>query len=234
MLWRPELGFFEERSGLLRDLESANLLDEFRWTTDDVTIKIGQHEGLTVGVNGATAYVASPSSDGARTRMALQKVLETLKPRDAMLQSVNVQWFIEVGGSPTAVQANSADQLMADWMPSVNATDWAILLDGTSRRVPGKFQVEFGVVSAAEGHFRISAPIGRVALPELPFSPDPEGLPECAFFFNWAWQTSAVLADEPFLEALGIWEAVLSETELLSNEVKASYLGMRSREEEHG
>jgi len=233
-MWRPELSFFEERSGLLRELEDAQLLDEFRWTVDDVTVKIGQFEGLRVGVNGATVYVMSPRTEGERTRAALEMVLERLKPRDIVLGSIHLQRFVEIHAPAAEVQASSAQDLVGNWMPSATAGDWALLLDGSSRLAPGPFQVEFGVVSQSEAGIRLSASIGRLESPELPFQPDLEGLPGCSFFFSWLWATDSVVSSEPMKEMMAVWEAVLSETDKLSNEVKGAYMTIQGRQEEHG
>ena len=80
ILWRPELGFFEKRSELLRELEAAGLLSEFQWTVDDVTVRIQPFAGITVGLSGATCLVMSPRADVEQVRAALQIVLEKLSP----------------------------------------------------------------------------------------------------------------------------------------------------------
>lgn len=234
VLWRSELGFFEKRTELLRELEDAGLLAQFRWTVDDVTVRIGQFEGITIGLAGATCFVTSPKVTSDRVRAALRMVLNSLQPRDVLLHNVHVRRFAEIDDVPKQAQLVSAAQLVTGWMPSATPTDWALLMDGQSRSAPGQFQVEFGVVSREEANIRLSRQIGRVGPHEVPFGPDLAGLLDSAFFFDWNWTTAATAEAEPFTEIVNMWDAIIEETAKLSEEVRNGYANPEKEKEAHG
>ena len=79
--------------------------------------------------------------------------------------------------------------------------------------------------------FRLGPRPGRIPLSPQLFSADTQGLAASAFFFDWNWQTS-VPADssEPLGEIVAAWDAVLIETEKLSEEVKSGYTGAGAQE----
>jgi hypothetical protein len=235
-LWRPELSFTEKRSALLRRLEEAALLSEFKLGVDDVTVRIGPFESIKVGVGGAICDVGSPTADVARVRIALEMTLDMLAPSDVVLHLLSIRCFEELDGNPAAIQVGSGGKLIAVAMPSAVPLDWALLLDGRARGAPGQFKVEFGVVSGPEAAMRLSLPtIGRTGVSEsgdVPFQPDTGGLPACALFFDWHWFASLPAVDRAYVEIVAGWDAILSETQKLSEEVKTGLVPQA--EEAHG
>jgi hypothetical protein len=234
ILWRPELSFFEQRSSVLRRIEQTGLLPQFRWTVDDVSVRIGQFENVTVGVDGATIHIASPRVGPERTREVLGRFLDAMTPRDVLLRTVQVQSLYEIEDPATEIQAHSGKTLVGDAMPSAIPLDWALLMDGRSNSAPGHFQVEFGVVSRDEAQFRLETAKGRTLGPELPFPPDLEELPESAFYLNWDWTPNVVGVPNPLEEITRAWDTVLSRTDQMSNEVRARFAAGPGRGEAEG
>jgi hypothetical protein len=232
VLWRSELRFFEQRTGLLRQMEGEGSLAGFRWSENEFIAQFGPHEALTVGPVGATCVVASPKARADRVRSALRMTLEALEPRNVLVRSVSVLQFEAIEDDPGLVQRASGAQLVHGWMPSATAIDWALLLDGSSNKAPGQFQVEFGVVSEGEAQQRLTRDsVGRLGPSGLPFLPDLQGFPRCSFFFDWRWTTSAVAEEAPYAEIVTVWDAVVQETNRLGAEVKDGYGSYDERKE---
>ena len=139
ILWRPELDFFEERSAILRDIEKADLLAEFRWTATDVSVRIGPFEDVMVGVAGATITIASPLCETDRTREVLKQFLDRLAPSNIVLGPVHLQCLDEVPGMLPEVQADGTGHHRAQDADGCDArlgvTDgWSVRLGPSSSR----------------------------------------------------------------------------------------------------
>jgi hypothetical protein len=224
--WRPELGFFEKRSDILRQLELDGLLEAFQWEADAVTVRLGRFAALRLAVNGVSVYRGSPQGNNEQVQRALQRCLDLLTPTDVLFAGTRFQILEAIQGDPVELQGRTGALVAAELTPDACPTDWALLMDGTSERAESAFQVEFGVVSRNEAEFRIHSYGGQMKINANPalVQPDHEELPECAIYLHWYWPVSRRLEESPGLEAERVWCLLLEESAVLSERIRNRYV----------
>lgn len=231
--WRPDLGFFESRSALLRELEGRDLFEQFHWDVDDVTVRIGEFGALTIGAKGAAAYVASPKAELERVREALVVALNNLHPRDVVFTQARFRQLVPLALNPIEAQHRSAAKLMGHTWSEAEPTDYALLVDGISQRVGGTFQVEFGVVQQKEVTFRFQRPESRVGHLAVPIAPDLKDIPESAMLLDWHWLNRVPMDLHNAKSVVTRWDDLLDESRRLALQIRDYCLsGMREDCEE--
>ncbi len=219
LAWRPELGFFERRPGLLRRLEGLGLLSQFNWAEDAVTVKIEDYAAVRVSVNGAIAWVTGPSAGVDRARRVLTASLHDLKPQKVVFADTRLRYLAPIATAPKEAQRRSAQRIVGRTWADGYPTDWALLLDGFSERTRSAFQVEYGIVTPDEVRIRYSRPVGRIGRDTPVIDPDLENLPESAVFLDWFWRGGVRIEGDPAQGVVERWDALLSESERLSVEI---------------
>src|SRR4051812_18901543 len=80
--WRPELRFYESRTAVLRDLESAEMLTAFRVGESDAGAQLGDaaHQ-IEFSHRGLIAYINTAAADTERVLRAIAIAIERLEPK---------------------------------------------------------------------------------------------------------------------------------------------------------
>lgn len=228
--WRPELGFYEQRSELLRDLEHEGLLEEFGWAVGEVRAKISDAEYVTIGFDGVSGSVVGTGTSTERVRRAISRILDRLSPQSVVLESGQVRFVLPLDVKVAQAAAGLTGDLMGE-VDGLRPIDCALLVDGLSERVGSPFKVEFGVVGREELVERLRYALGRLdALPAfspipgagaLPGPPVPpaEDVPACGLFFDWLWTPMLGLGGNIQTSATTAWDELMAETDRLSREM---------------
>lgn len=236
LAWRPELGFFDDRSALLRKLESLELINQFHWSADEVVVKVQEFATLRVGVDGASIYLASPRASADRVRQALQVALDHVKPKGVVMVLARIRHLVPINSTAREAQQLSAASVLGLALSDVRPTDYALMVDGVSDLLKAPFQVEFGVISDEEGAYRFSPGSGRMGGYSEPIPPDLEGLPRCAAFFDWSWVVRKPMTEDGFgfESVVTTWDSLAGESARLAAELWERHMGIAERKEEKG
>jgi hypothetical protein len=219
--WLPALGFFETRSDLLKSLDADGLFDAFEWAVSDVTVRVGDHQTVRVGSNGATCFSAKRTTECERVRQILKTSMESIKPTGVGLRNMRIQALIPMDADLREACAALAKEIVGDG--GGTSTDVAILSDGISDRLRATYQVEFGILGSEELPIRLGDHRGRIPDSAFPVGLDLDELPSCAFFFDWSWSLWRRMEEDSFGGIVETWAAVMDETERLSGEVYARH-----------
>lgn len=227
--WRPELRFFETRSEILRELEREDSLEQFGWGVDRVNVKVADYLALSLGVNGAFAWILSPKEEAGRLHRAVDVALGMLEPRDVVFAHARFRHLAEIKTPASQAQQQTSSVVLGHSWTDARPTDFALLLDGASSRVESRFQVEFGVVSAEEIRFRFSHAASRLGPLEPPFEPDLDDVPESAVFLDWIWPGRVEVGREAVASR---WTELLDEANRLSTDIWRYLVGNIMEEQE--
>jgi hypothetical protein len=219
--WRPALGFFETRSDLLKSLDADGLFDAFDWAVSEVTVRVGDHQTVRIGSNGATCFSATRTTECERVRQILKTSMESIKPVGVGLRNMRIQALIPMDADLREACAALATEMIGDGVGT--STDIAVLSDGISDRLRATYKVEFGILGPEELSVRLEGRLGRIQDQPFPVGLDLDELPGCAFFFDWSWNIWRQMDENSFGGIVETWSAVMDETERLSREVYARH-----------
>jgi hypothetical protein len=225
----PELSFYERRTDVLRLLEARDLLKAFRFGERSIGIQLDEHVSVEVESTGIKVKVFSPRINAAKAMAAVELVLSDLRPKQVTLASASIQYLFPVSSPFGSVVALTAQELASELKPDAQATDWAVLLDGTSAAAGSTFQVEYGMVDAEQARDRLRRRIGRMgdmvrtSEGRLPDLTDLDDLPNCAFFFDWLWTPLTLIEDGDASRVSVAWDVLVEEGERLSRKLQARF-----------
>lgn len=187
--WRPSLEFFEHRYAILRDLESAELLRQFRVLDDQVSVRLGDARHLlTFGTDRIDLAALTPKPELGRLRTSAQIVWERLNPSLVGRATVSFQWLEPLNRSYDEARRAAGERVFP--MPeAVIHEDLALSFDSLARDGSARLHMEAGIVEAAEIPPRLARmhrPSRRD--PEIPPTIWPvEALPAVALFCDQEW-----------------------------------------------
>jgi len=211
--WTTDLSFFEGRLSFLRYLQDAGITNEFRWHEHGFDVRIGDYETISIDVRGAKLSLRSPRRSPDLLLETLRTALERFSPTEVGVSWIKFQYVIAVDQVAGELQRSSGRVLMPEF--GEQTTDWAILVDGESKRVNSAFQVEYGIIGPGEAEPRLNREIGRTgghysdAIAEtrdlvlsrqapMPSLVDTAGMPGCGLFLDWYWHLARKLPNDGF------------------------------------
>jgi hypothetical protein len=188
--WRPCLAFYEHGVEVLRFLDNAGLLRQFKVEKDHVNARLTTGTDLRVGVLGVTFTAPAGSLPVDAVRLIVNHIAQELQPAD--LEAKIILAYLEpLRWDLTYEHACMA--ATAAWLPGVAsaaaAYDSATLIDGRSQRYDIRFQAEFGIVDADQIPARLARALGnRIGGPVMSMA-DQAGLdvPPLAVFVDSSW-----------------------------------------------
>lgn len=226
--WAPELRFYEQRILLLRELEASQDLAQFRVLDHRVEARLGDLEALEIGPTGATFTLVGPEARLEVVRDALSLTLKSLDPSNVLVGLIALQFLTPLSADYEDARRRSTAHVVGPVLEG--AVDYALLVDGFSREINARFQVELGVIAPQEAPTRIARSMGRLdvggrgAYRELlpPSALDRDDYPPAAFFSDWNWGVRAAPGvDGGPEEVFRLWDRVVAESERMLIQVEA-------------
>jgi hypothetical protein len=206
--WRPTLAFYERRYGLLRQLEDAKLVRDFRVRENAVSVRLGDpYHFITLRPDGVSFGMLGPTTDRARLETALEQVLEAMAPDRLSRPSFGLQWVEPHDGDYDELRQAAVTNLFGDG-PS-EYMDSALLVEGRTAEPDGSYGLEVGVVEAAELPLRLSREQGRIGTPESEGPPTlwtPDMLPDVALFCDSEWTLVEQIKEPSVGAAVELWD----------------------------
>lgn len=220
--WRSELRFYEERVAILRALEGQGLLRAFRVGENEISARLGDDDhSMALSHAGLTLRLLAPEGDTDRLTTAARTVFEAIRPKRARPQ-IQFQHIIPVDLDYDDYRRHSAEALLAI-SPSIQPTDWALMLTGAAERSNADVTIEFGILAEAEIPLRLARFVGRAGPPDGDITPDRwanSDLPSVAFFGDSHWSREEELDSDSLTESLSaFWEDVLADSDRLITEL---------------
>jgi hypothetical protein len=176
--WRQNIGFFEHRYDVLRNIERKGLLRRFLDSHNQIVVRLqGPHQLVTFRSEGMDLSMLRPDADIDVMRAAADAVCDALEPVPQGFPVFRFQWLVPCASSYEDARHLAADAFVGVHQPA-RMTDFALLLDGKCKEPFDDWHLEFGVVDAAEAPRRLARGTDD-AQPELW---RPEDLPPVAIF----------------------------------------------------
>lgn len=235
--WQPWLAYWERRIRFLRTLEQRFDLDSFtlepqeagaRWDDDRYQLALTPEKlvvrGHGVGVDRSVLLDA----------MAL--AIEALRPFRIDRVEVSLQYLDPTVQDSEQPQADTTSALFASWAPTLELTDYAVILDGLIQNTKYQSHLEIGILSRSEIPQRLAGLAGDVrtgtrASYRMWAAVD---LPEVAFYLGstWTWSTSD--EDDPSITQIAdFWDTASEQAEICLNSFPSAAKA-RDRPDEEG
>ncbi|HEY5044679.1 MAG TPA: hypothetical protein VII53_02360 [Solirubrobacteraceae bacterium] len=159
--WRQNIGFYERRYEILRDLEQKGLLRRFQDRPHQLAMRLqAAHQLVTFGADGLFFAALKPDSDLDVVRAAVEVVWEALAPEPQGLPLFNFQWLTPCGRPYDEARDVAAKAFVGSDHPA-RVTDFAVVLDGKFDEPFDDFHLAAGVVEAAETPGRLARGLSR-------------------------------------------------------------------------
>jgi hypothetical protein len=214
--WRPWLSYWERRIKLLRELDDAFDLTDFKLEPTEAGARWG-NGSYELSITPDRLTVRGSGVDAERTVLlrAASLAVERLKPFFIGDVRVALAHVVPSDEPSSQLQEAAASELYDSWAPPVNVKDYAVILDGTMKDDRGAAHLEIGIVSKAELPRRLSGLMGQVpAGTQQAFSWwTNQKLPESAFYIGsvWTWDTGE---ENPGMEQIGeFWDTCIKEAD---------------------
>lgn len=161
--WRPELRFYEQRIRILRDLETAGLLQGFRVSEETVDAQLPGWRWLTVWQSGLTLDVLSDTVDTQASWQTIQDAIELIAPLQYSHARVSYQHVAPLSATFEEAVSLSYEHLYRNLSTDeVAVGDWALLADIATPASPAATgKVELGIVRRDELPLRLNRLGGR-------------------------------------------------------------------------
>ena len=187
--WRADFTFYEVRIQILRELRGMRLLRRF--TVDEQTIRarLTDERELVVTAKGCVLLDALGSDFARGMKDPLRIVASLVDPAWTRITLVS-GYVVEIPGTDyKAIRKAAVPRLLGKVGEDLNIFDSAVLADGEGPRPELGFQIEYGIVDAAETPERLMRVRGKVSGPR--FSPGSAFLsrdyPDVALFVDCRW-----------------------------------------------
>jgi hypothetical protein len=215
--WRPALRFYEERIGILRDFDDAQVLRAFKVGENTIDAQLfGGECRISVSQSGATLQLLSPQADLKGGSDALAAVVAALSLSEIRSLTVGLQ-YVEPIELPfrEAVDRGHEQVFGAKLGAELRLGDWAVLQDlhlGDHDERDGG--VEFGIVQASEVPQRLARIQGRAQGEHLsPGVWSQATFPPVALFADSFWSLREHPMDGELMSSVaGFWETVREKT----------------------
>ncbi len=192
--WRPSLNFYDHGIDVLRALESAKLLTQFRVDRGEVGGRLAGREVLELTSRGLTVSSSRGPVDGGVLETVFGAVEIHIAPRPVHAM-IHLQHIVEIPGAGSYEEtcAAATRRLWGDVVVDLAAEDFAMMLDGQTRDGLS-WQAEFGVIREQDAESRLSRKYSRVAATATPsVAVDGREYPEYGLFVDSTWTPSAPL-----------------------------------------
>jgi hypothetical protein len=154
--WRQNIGFFEHRYAILRQLEDQGLLRRFQERPSSVAVRIqGPHQLIIFGDDGLFIGTFKPDAVMDVMRAAVEVICEALEPEPTGYPIFKFQWLNACEGSYDEARQTAAKAFLGDDHPA-QVADFALLLDAKLETPFDDCHLEFGIVDATEAPRRLS------------------------------------------------------------------------------
>jgi hypothetical protein len=174
--WRQNIGFFERRYDVLRDIEQKGLLRRFIDGHNEMAVRLqGPHQLVTFRSEGMDLSMLRPDADIDVMRAAADAICDALEPKMQGFPLFRFQWLIPCTSSYDEARRLAADAFVGAAHPAA-VTDFALLLDGKCEKPFDDWHLELGILDAAEAPRRLA----RGADDSQPGLWRPEDLPPVA------------------------------------------------------
>ena len=221
LAWRPALGFFERRYEVLRTLEDDGLLRSFQVRENRISVRLGDPlHVLVFGPESAEVMLLGPDGEFERLMSALETVLRTIRPAGSTRIVIGAQWLERLEIPYKDARHAAASRILGE-DGDITDRDFALLTSGELSEPRVAFDLEIGVVEAAEIPQRLARQAGRIGkvAPEVPPSLWPtESLPDVALFADSTWRPESPINEPTLDEIRSTWDAtVMAATLTISN-----------------
>lgn len=161
--WRPELGFYDLRTSMLRGVEERGLLQAFRLDDESVNAQLTDWRWLSITPSGITVDVLDETSEMSETWAVIEEALAPFGGLHYTHARVSYQHVLELPLSFADAIALGYQHLFHDLgTDDVTLGDWALLTDVFVAGPPASAgMIEFGVVRPHEMPDRLGRLIGR-------------------------------------------------------------------------
>ncbi|HXQ00894.1 MAG TPA: hypothetical protein VN845_12635 [Solirubrobacteraceae bacterium] len=159
--WRQNVGFYEHRYEVVRDIERKGLLRRFLDRPAQLAIRLeGPHQVISFAPDGLLIGMLTPEANVDVLRAATESIVEALNPD---LRSYPLFKFQSL--EPCAKSYDEARALAAAAFLGVDhpgrVTDFALSLDGKLEVPFDDYHLQAGIVEAAEATGRLARPLSR-------------------------------------------------------------------------
>jgi hypothetical protein len=159
--WKQNIGFFEHRYDVLRDIEQKGLLRRFQDRPSQTAVRLqGPHQVVTFGAEGVFFGLFKPDADLGVVRAAVEAVCNALEPELTGFPVFNFKWLNPCEMSYDKARDVVATALVGKHNPG-HVTDFAVVLDGKFEAPFDDYHLEIGVVEAAETPHRLASGLSR-------------------------------------------------------------------------
>jgi hypothetical protein len=173
--WSPALRFYENRIGILRELQDKGILKAFRTRDHAVDGRLfdGDHV-LTVRHNGVSLQLLRPEADVMAGWDAVSLAFSRIHPSGPTHVYVALQYVMELEGDYRNMVGKGRERLLSvPLTDDIEASDWALLLDLELEAQPGSVgQVEFGITANVELPHRLARLVGKLSGERADIDPD--------------------------------------------------------------
>ncbi len=221
--WRPELRFYEERIGILRELQDRGLLQAFRVGDNHVDARLqNPRYQLSVRESGLTMHLLAPDAEPDEAWNVLAPALDLIRPSRPREMATTYAHVAALDQSFDEAVARGYSGLFGSLdAGGARFDDWALLADVYLDSISANGLIEFGIVRTHEIEARLTRRAGRTTSgdPYPPISPTVmQGLkiPKVALFSDSTFRRPADQHGNDFAtRAREFWEASRTQADSL-------------------